>query len=247
MTTRYDSETSDQYRAAKEQTWRIRAELYSLMDLIGDVAGKKVIDLACGDGWLTRALRKAGASPVVGVDLSPEMIALARRKESEEPLGIEYGVEDARAEGPVRDCDLVTSSWLLVNARDRQELGQMCRTMARQVRPGGRFVTLITNPALYTWQAHPPDYRKYGFSARLPDAPVEGASVVFTLHVGKDDLDVENYYLPAEAHASALQSAGFRDVVFHDLKLAPCATDEGDYWHEFLRYPVAILIDGIKR
>jgi SAM-dependent methyltransferase len=249
MTTRYDRETANRYQTAKAQPWRIRAELYSLMDLVGDVSGKKAIDLACGDGWLTRALRKAGASPVLGVDLSPEMIALARRKEAEEPLGIEYGVEDARAEGPVRDGDLVTSNWLLVYARDRQELAKMCRNMVRQVRPGGRFVTLITNPDLFTWQDNPPDYRKYGFSARLPVAAVEGAPLVFTLHVGDENVVIENYYLPAEAYASELQSAGFRDVAFHDLKLGPdpSAGDEGDYWDDFFRQPVAVLIDGVKR
>jgi SAM-dependent methyltransferase len=249
MTTLYDGKASAGYRAAKEQPWRIRAELYSVMDLIGDVVGKKVIDLACGDGWLTRALRRAGASPVLGVDLSPEMIALARRAESEEPLGIDYVIEDARAEGPIRDADLVTANWLLVNARDQQDLGRMCRTMARQVRSGGRVVTLITNPDLYGWQDDPPDYRKYGFSARLPDAPVEGAPVTFTLHVGGADLEIENYYLPAGAYASALQAAGFRDVAFHDLKLGadPEAGDEGGYWDDFFRRPVAVLIDGTKR
>jgi ubiquinone/menaquinone biosynthesis C-methylase UbiE len=248
MTTKYDQETSQRYQEAKEQPWRIRAELFSLMDLVGDVRGKKVIDLACGDGWLTRALRKAGASPVLGFDLSAEMIALARKKEAEEPLGVEYDVEDAREDGPSRDADLVTSNWLLVYARDRDVLSRMCRTIARQVRPRGRFVTLITNPDLYTWQADPPDYRKYGFTARLPDAPVEGAPVVFSLFQGDAVLEVENYFLSRDAYASALRSAGFRDVAFHDLKLGPdpSAGDEGDYWDDFFRQPLAVLIDGVK-
>jgi SAM-dependent methyltransferase len=248
MATRYDRENAGRYQTAKEQPWRTRVELFSLMDLIGDLTRRKVIDMACGDGWLTRALRKAGASRVLGTDLSPEMISLARRKEAEEPLGIDYAVEDARADGPARDFDLVTSNWLLVYARDQSELAQMCRSMARQVRRGGRFVTLITNPDLYTWQDDPPDYRKYGFEARLPEAPVEGAPVIFTLHVEDASLDIENYYLPAEAYASALRSAGFRDVAFHDLKLGPDpgAGDEGHYWDDFFRQPVGVLIDGIK-
>jgi ubiquinone/menaquinone biosynthesis C-methylase UbiE len=248
MTTKYNRENSRLYEAAKEQTWRRRVELFSLMDLIGNVAGKKVIDLACGEGWLTRALQNAGASPVVGTDVSAEMIALARDKESQHPLGIEYRVEDARAEGPPRDFDLVTSNWLLVYARDREELARLCRGMARQVRSGGRCVTLITNPELYTWQDEPPDYRKYGFEARLPGSAVEGAPVVFTLHLDDSSLEIENYYLPAGAYADGLRAAGFRDVAFHDLKLGPDPTagEEGDYWDDFFHQPLAVMIDAIK-
>lgn len=246
--TSYDQENSARYRAVKEQLWRSRVELYSMLALIGDVSGKKVIDVACGEGWLTRALRRRGAFPVVGVDLSPEMIALARQRESEESLGIEYGVEDARDERPEQDFDLVTSNWLLVYARSRTELARMCRGLARRVRPGGRCVTLITNPDLYTWQDSPPDYRKYGFEARLPPAGVEGAAVTFTFPLGDASLEIENYYLPASAYADGLRSAGFRDVAFHGVELEPDprAGDEGDYWEDFLRQPVAVMIDAIR-
>ena len=247
MTTDYN-QIANQYKKAKEQPWRTRVELFSLMSLIGDLAGKKVVDVACGEGWLTRKLRKAGASKVVGIDISEKMIALARRQEACEPLGIEYRVEDARATGPPQDFELAVSNWLLVYAHDREELAVMCRGLARRIKPGGRFVTLTTNPELYTWQSHPPDYRKYGFETRLPESAYEGAPVVITFHLDDESIVIENYYLPITAHESALHDAGFRDVAFHTLTLDPHsqADDEGDYWEDILRYPPAIMIDGIK-
>ena len=51
------------------------------MELIGDVAGKSVVDLACGEGFYTRRIRQAGAKRVLGVDLSEGMIELARKQE----------------------------------------------------------------------------------------------------------------------------------------------------------------------
>ena len=247
MTTDYN-QIANQYKKAKEQPWRARTELYSMMNLIGDLTGKKVIDVACGEGWLTRELRKAGASQVIGVDISEEMIELARWQEAGEPLGIEYRVEDARATGSQQDFDLCVSNWLLVYARDRAELGVMCRGLANRIKPGGRFVTLITNPALYTWQSHPPDYRKYGVSARLPESAYEGAPVALTVHLEDQSIVIENYYLPIEAHESGLRDAGFRDVAFHHMTLAPNpeGVDEGDYWDHFLQYPFFVMIDGIK-
>ena len=69
MTTDYN-QIANQYKKAKEQPWRTRVELFSLMNLIGDLAGKPVVDVACGEGWLTRKLRQAGGAEVVGVDIS---------------------------------------------------------------------------------------------------------------------------------------------------------------------------------
>ena len=247
MTTDYN-QIAKQYKKAREQPWRTQVELFSLMNLIGDLAGKNVIDVACGEGWLTRKLRKAGASEVVGIDISEEMIALARWQETRKPLGIEYRVEDARGTGPPQDFDLAVSNWLLVYAHDREELGVMCRGLARRIKTGGRFVTLTTNPELYTWQSHPPDYRKYGFETRLPESAYEGAPVVITLHLDDESIVIENYYLPIAAYESALHDAGFRDVAFHKMTLAPDpqAGGAGDYWDHFLQYPFFIMIDGIR-
>jgi ubiquinone/menaquinone biosynthesis C-methylase UbiE len=242
------NQLANQYKKAKEQPWRTRIELFSLMNLIGDLAGKKVIDVACGDGWLTRELRKAGASEVVGIDISEKMIELARWQETKEPLGIEYRVQDARGTGPQEEFDLSVSNWLLVYAHNRDELGVMCRGLARQIKSGGRFVTLTTNPELYTWQSQPPDYRKYGFEARLPESTYEGAPVVLTVHLDEESIAIEDYFLPIEAHELALRDAGFRDVAFHKVKLSPGpqAREEGDYWDHFLQFPLMVMIDGIK-
>ncbi len=251
MVTNYNelyNQLAIQYKKAKGQPWRTRIELFSLMNLIGDLGGKKVIDVACGEGWLTRELRKAGALEVVGIDISEKMIELARWYEVREPLGIEYRIEDARATGPQLDFDLSISNWLLVYAHNREELAVMCRGLARGVKAGGRIVTLLTNPELYTWQSQPPDYRKYGFEVRLPESPYEGAPVVITLHMGDESIAIENYYLPREAYESALSEAGFREIAFHRVTLSPDpqAGEEGDHWDHFLQYPFMIIIDGIK-
>jgi 2-polyprenyl-3-methyl-5-hydroxy-6-metoxy-1,4-benzoquinol methylase len=41
----------------------------ALLELLGPVAGLRVLDVACGHGRVTRALARRGAS-VVGIDLS---------------------------------------------------------------------------------------------------------------------------------------------------------------------------------
>ena len=51
----------------------------SLVDLLHPQAGERILDLGCGDGFLTRRIAESGAN-VVGVDASPEMIAAARER-----------------------------------------------------------------------------------------------------------------------------------------------------------------------
>jgi ubiquinone/menaquinone biosynthesis C-methylase UbiE len=49
MTTNYDP-IAEQYKRSKQQPWRAYVEAFTLMRLIGDPTGKKVIDIACGEG-----------------------------------------------------------------------------------------------------------------------------------------------------------------------------------------------------
>lgn len=65
-----------------------RAESYTVLRMVGPLEGTRVLDLACGFGFYTRLLKQEGAAQVVGVDLSPEMIRLARANEQAEPLGV---------------------------------------------------------------------------------------------------------------------------------------------------------------
>src|SRR5262249_37320591 len=95
MSTDYDAIAS-QYKQAKRQPWRPFIGSETIAGLVGDLAGKSVLDLACGEGYYTRMLRQRGASRVVGVDLSEGMIALARNEEARAPLGIDYLVQDGK-------------------------------------------------------------------------------------------------------------------------------------------------------
>jgi 2-polyprenyl-3-methyl-5-hydroxy-6-metoxy-1,4-benzoquinol methylase len=85
----YDS-IALQYQQTKNSPLRRFVESYTLLDLIGDVSGLSVLDLACGDGFYTRKVKEQGAARVLGVDISPAMIGLAEEQERSQPLGIEY-------------------------------------------------------------------------------------------------------------------------------------------------------------
>ncbi len=247
MVTDYDSgQFAELYQETLALPFRSRVEAYSFRKLIGDVRGKQVLDAACGDGHYSRILRRAGAARVIGIDIAERMIALARDQEAREPLGIEYAVEDAQAVVPRQDFDLVVAAWLLCHARDRAELLRVCAGLASRVKPGGRFVTLTTNPDVYRFRPLP-DYRKYGYKkVKLADDVFDGAPIEITLDLGDSTIDLLDYYLPIDAYESAFRRAGFRDFTIHMPELEPSAEDEGDYWDDLLAFPTFVLMDCAK-
>ena len=245
MTTDYDV-IATRYRLAKQQPWRTAIESFTLMGLIGDLMGKSVVDLACGEGFYTRRLRQQGAERVVGVDLSHEMIALARVEEEGHPAGIDYLVQDGRCLTLAAEFDLAVAAYLLNYARDRSELGAMCQGVARCLKPGGRFVTVNTNPSLDFGRL--PSFRQYGFEISVEGELREGVPITWTFDLGDGPLRVENYHLDASAHEQALRAAGFREVRWHGPRLSPPgeAANGRDYWEPFLSHPPVIFIECLK-
>ena len=92
----YDA-IAEAYQDSKQLPFRKYIEAHSLFELLGDIRGATVLDLACGDGFYTRKIKQAGALEVTGVDLSAEMIKLAEEEERTRPLGCKYLHRDVAA------------------------------------------------------------------------------------------------------------------------------------------------------
>ena len=102
----------DALRPADDAWW---GRFHALVEL-GDLAGRRVLDVGCGTGRLAAALADEARAKVWGIDASPEMVAVARESV---PAGV--GVRLAAAERlPFRDgwFDRVTMS-LVIHLVDR--------------------------------------------------------------------------------------------------------------------------------
>ncbi len=116
--------------------------------LIGDLKGRIVLDLACGEGYNTRLLASEGAR-VMGVDSSKVLLELAEQEEHLRPLGIEYRLREAGClRGlPSSNFDLVTCFMALM---DIENYEAAIVEAARVLRPEGRFIFSITHPCFET-------------------------------------------------------------------------------------------------
>ena len=101
-------------------------ETYTYFKRLGDLQGKTVLDLTCGEGFYTRQLKQQGASRVLGVDRSVAMLALAQQAESDQPLGIEYRQADGFDLALGEQFNYVVAAYLLNCAQTPAQLLSLC-------------------------------------------------------------------------------------------------------------------------
>src|SRR5215510_6262321 len=101
--------------------------------------GRRTIDIACGEGRLTRDLKGLGHD-VVGIDASPSLVAAAREAD---PL-MDIRLADAGAL-PLDDAsaDLAIA---FMSLQDIDDMAAAVREAARVLEPGGRFCVAIVHP-----------------------------------------------------------------------------------------------------
>jgi ubiquinone/menaquinone biosynthesis C-methylase UbiE len=115
-----------------------------LLRLAGNVNGLRVLDLACGNGYLSRRFARQGAI-VTGVDTNAPLIQRAKVREAQEPSGITYYVADAAHLAMLEDnaFDLVVCNMALM---DIEDAASAIQEVARVLRLKGRFVASLAHP-----------------------------------------------------------------------------------------------------
>jgi SAM-dependent methyltransferase len=231
------------YQRSKHSPVRRHVESFTFLGLLGNVRNLRVLDLACGEGFYTRMLRKAGARRVVGVDVSPAMIALARAEEQARPLGLEFVVSDVQELPALGEFDTAVAGYLLHYAPDREALFRMCRSVAAQLPVGGRFITINENPGQPAERYR--GYQQYGFSKTAVRPRREGSAITYTMVAGRDVFRFEVTHFEKATYEAALCAAGFSDIRWHPVRLDPAgvAAHGAGYWSEYLGNPPIVGLE----
>lgn len=115
-----------------------------LLQLIGEVRGKKVLDLGCGDAEIGKELLEAGCSFYEGVDGSVNMVGKAQQALTSESSRIHLAsMEDW--DFPRESYDLVISRLALHYLEDLQKVVQQIH---HSLKPGGHFIFSVQHPIL---------------------------------------------------------------------------------------------------
>ncbi len=126
------------------------SEWPALRALLPDIAGKRVVDLGCGFGQLSRWLGDAGARSVLGIDLSEKMLARAVVETSNPTVTYLRANLDELVLEP-QSADLVVSSMALHYVED---FGRIAEMLFDALAPGGQLVFSVEHP-IYAARAEP--------------------------------------------------------------------------------------------
>lgn len=113
------------------------------------IADARVVDVGCGGGILSESLARKGAR-VIGIDVAPRVLAIARLHLHESELEVDYRemtVEALAAEAP-QSFDVVTCMEMLEHVPDPPSIVRAVRDL---LKPGGQafFSTLNRTPLAF--------------------------------------------------------------------------------------------------
>lgn len=119
-----------------------------LWECLGDLTDRNVLDLGCGDGWLSQMMSKAGAN-VWGIDGAEKLLEFARlRCPGREfvQADLAYGIP-----AQAQKFDRIVSTMVLMDIPD---LTLLIQDVSRLLAKTGRFIFVILHPCFFQYKIH---------------------------------------------------------------------------------------------
>jgi SAM-dependent methyltransferase len=180
----------------------------AVLDLAGDVAGRRILDVGCGAGPLFESLRDRGAV-VTGAEPSAKMLELARKRLGEDAVLHQVGLGDDPLPFPDGAFDDVVACLVLHYLEDwKAPLAELRRVLV----PGGRVIVVVDHPFINKLMHPESDY--FAVSQRTQEWTFGGQTVPMVF-----------WHRPLHAIASAFTEAGFQIAVISEPPPAPGARE----------------------
>lgn len=189
-------------------TYQAKVILPNLLRLLPP-KGKRIIDIACGQGFFSHAYAAAGAT-VLGVDISPELVKRARERATK---GARFEVAPASdlTVAPNGSCD---GALIVLALQNIKELPETLREVSRVLAPGGSLVIVLNHPCFRIPKASAWGYDE---AAKVQYRRVERYGIPFSVNIdmtpGARTRDAKvhtvSFHRPLQEYVKTLAGAGF--------------------------------------
>jgi cyclopropane fatty-acyl-phospholipid synthase-like methyltransferase len=116
-----------------------------VLELAGDLTNQQVLDLGCGEGYVSRLIMQQNAESVIGIDVSKNMIDLARKSANAENMHY-YCINALEADiYKPETFDLVIAVFLF-NYLSVEQSDELLKLIYSTLKPGGRLIFTIPHP-----------------------------------------------------------------------------------------------------
>jgi SAM-dependent methyltransferase len=197
------------------------------------VKGQRALDFGCGAGRSTRLLRRLGFD-AVGVDISPEMIRLARKTD---PTGAYrlIGPGDLAAPGS-EPLDLILCAFPFDNIPTMENKARTLESLGSLLAEGGRIVNLVSSPEIYLHE-----WASFSTKAFPENRLAQSGDVVRIINLAVDgSVPTEDVLWTGEAWAETYRRAGLS--ILDTIRPLGDAGDPGPWVNEVRIPPWVIYV-----
>lgn len=198
----------------EDDTYQAKVILPNLMRLVGPMPGENILDLACGQGFFSRALDATGAK-VIGVDISKELIEIAKNENRKSGNHrAEFYATPSHQLSMIRSgsVDKIIIVLALQNIEKMKETFEEC---SRVLRPEGKLFFVLNHPAFRipkrsSWgfdEAAGVQYRRV--DGYLSEAKIEIDMQPGVSAAGKKGVKTVSFHRPLQVYFKHLSKAGF--------------------------------------
>lgn len=116
-----------------------------VVDLVTETNPNTILDIATGTGDLAINLKRSGAKKIIGLDISPGMLAVGNEKVKAKKLGDTIEMKLGDSEDLPFEDDSFDAITVAFGVRNFENLEKGLSEIYRVLRPGGLFVVLETS------------------------------------------------------------------------------------------------------
>lgn len=207
----------------KDTSWNRQAEWYSdllannpdsyqekiikpnLLRLMAVASGENILDLACGGGFFSAAFHQAGAN-VIGIDLAPKLIKIAKKTNPE--IAFQIGSADRLSGIADQSIDQIACVMAIQNI---ENIKGLLTEAKRVLRPSGKLHLVMNHPAFRapkqsSWQWD----EKNKVQFRRIDGYLSESRTLIQMHPGdKPNEKTISFHRPLQYYFKLFKNTGF--------------------------------------
>lgn len=190
---------------ASDDTYHKKVLLPNILRLVDPQKDETIVDIACGQGYFTQALKAKGAH-LIGVDISEELIEIARKKSPD----ITYYASSAENLSVLSD-NSADKVLIVLAIQNIEHVQKLYSEAARVLKDGGTFHIVMNHPAFRIPKQSSWDYDdKKKVQYRRVDQYISDSRTAIDMHPGmKDSPQTISFHRPLQYYFKLLGKAGF--------------------------------------
>jgi ubiquinone/menaquinone biosynthesis C-methylase UbiE len=227
----HEAEWYDDYLADND-SYQKQIIMPNVLRIINPTRGKRILDLACGQGFFSEAMLEKGAN-VIGADISRELIEIAKNRFKNKMTGSDSFIvspADKIISAGVGEstCD---SAMCILAAQNIKEFDVAIKEVSKVLKPRGKFVIVLNHPCFRVpkssdWHFDAegggpegdPSYtivngKKTGRYGRVVYSYMSEEVMKIDMHPGEQDRRKKSYtssfHRPMQVYSKWLANAGF--------------------------------------